>query len=63
MMTRSLTRIAILAAALFAVASVTTQAANRKITKVAGDVYRFQNNFHYSLVTVTNDGVVVVDPA
>jgi glyoxylase-like metal-dependent hydrolase (beta-lactamase superfamily II) len=34
----------------------------RSITKVAGDVYRFQNNFHYSLVTVTSAGVVVVDP-
>ncbi len=35
---------------------------NRAIEKVAGDVYRFQNNFHYSLVTVTETGVVVVDP-
>ena len=34
----------------------------RSITKVAGDVYRFQNNFHFSLVTVTSAGVVVVDP-
>ena len=34
----------------------------RSITKVVGDVYRFQNRFHYSLVTVTNVGVVVVDP-
>lgn len=37
------------------------QDAKREISKVAGDVYRFQNNFHYSLVTVTQDGVVVVD--
>lgn len=37
------------------------QDAKRGITKVAGDVYRFQNNFHYALVTVTNDSVVVVD--
>lgn len=34
----------------------------RAFTNVSGDVYRFQNNFHYSLVTVTDDGVVVVDP-
>ncbi len=34
----------------------------RGITKVAGDVYRFQNNFHFSLVTVTDQGVVIVDP-
>jgi glyoxylase-like metal-dependent hydrolase (beta-lactamase superfamily II) len=32
------------------------------IIKVAGDVYRFQNNFHFSLVTVTSAGVVVVNP-
>ncbi len=38
------------------------QNGKREITKVAGDVYRFQNNFHFSLVTVTNDGVVIVDP-
>ena len=38
------------------------QEAKRSITKVAGDVYRFQNNFHFSLVVVTNTGVVVVDP-
>ena len=25
-------------------------------------MYRFQNNFHFSLVTVTDAGVVVVDP-
>jgi glyoxylase-like metal-dependent hydrolase (beta-lactamase superfamily II) len=34
----------------------------RKIEPVAGDVYRFQNNFHYALVVVTDEGVVVVDP-
>lgn len=34
----------------------------RSIDKVAGDVYRFQNNFHFSLVVLTDDGVVVVDP-
>jgi glyoxylase-like metal-dependent hydrolase (beta-lactamase superfamily II) len=39
-----------------------SQDIKRSITKVAGDVYRFQNQFHYSLVTVTKTGVVVVDP-
>jgi glyoxylase-like metal-dependent hydrolase (beta-lactamase superfamily II) len=34
----------------------------RDLVHIAGDVYRFQNNAHYSLVTVTNDDVVVVDP-
>lgn len=48
---------------LFVMATVAVaQDAKREITNVAGDVYRFQNNFHFALVTVTNDGVVVVDP-
>lgn len=34
----------------------------RALTKVAGDVYRFQNNFHFSLVVMTDAGVAVVDP-
>ena len=36
--------------------------AKRSVTEVAKDVYRFQNNFHYSMVVVTDDGVVVTDP-
>lgn len=38
------------------------QEAKRSIKKIAGDVYYFQNNGHLSLVTVTNAGVVIVDP-
>ncbi len=34
----------------------------RAITHVAGDVYRFQNNFHYSVFMVTPEGVVATDP-
>ncbi|MDH3666081.1 MAG: MBL fold metallo-hydrolase [Paracoccaceae bacterium] len=34
----------------------------RELTQVAGNVWRFQNNFHYALVVDTSDGVVVVDP-
>lgn len=41
---------------------VTAQEAKREIVQVAGDVYRFQNNNHYALVTVTDAGVVIVDP-
>ncbi|PWQ95671.1 MBL fold metallo-hydrolase [Leucothrix arctica] len=37
-------------------------AADRAITKVAGDVYRFQNKFHFSIFVVTDKGVVVTDP-
>jgi len=46
------------------IASVATaqDAPKRSIEKIAGDVYRFQNNFHYSLVVLTSEGVVVVDP-
>ncbi len=38
------------------------QEARRGITNVTGDVYRFQNNFHFALVVETETGVVVVDP-
>jgi len=38
------------------------QDAKRSLKKVTGDVYRAQSNFHFSLVVVTKDGVVVVDP-
>ena len=34
----------------------------RELTRVEGDVYRFQNNFHASVVVVTSAGVVVTDP-
>jgi glyoxylase-like metal-dependent hydrolase (beta-lactamase superfamily II) len=34
----------------------------RSITKIAGDLYRFQNNFHYSVFLVTSDGIIVTDP-
>lgn len=34
----------------------------REITKVTGDVYRFQNKFHVNVFVITSDGVVVTDP-
>lgn len=34
----------------------------RTVTEVAKDIYRFQNNFHYSLVVITGEGAVVTDP-
>lgn len=37
-------------------------AADRSVTNITGDVYRFQNDFHYSMFVVTDDGVVVTDP-
>jgi len=37
-------------------------AQGRAVTNIAGDVYRFQNKFHYSIFVITDDGVVVTDP-
>jgi glyoxylase-like metal-dependent hydrolase (beta-lactamase superfamily II) len=34
----------------------------RAITSIAGDLYRFQNQFHYSVFLVTPAGIVVTDP-
>ena len=38
------------------------QDVKRELTNVAGDVWRFQNKFHFTTVVVTSDGVVVTDP-
>jgi len=40
----------------------TSFAQDRAVTKIAGDVYRFKNNFHFSIFVVTDNGVVVTDP-
>ena len=34
----------------------------RELTPLAGPVYRFRNNFHYSVVVVTHEGVIATDP-
>ena len=34
----------------------------RNVTNIAGDLWRFQNNFHYSVFLVTPDGVITTDP-
>jgi glyoxylase-like metal-dependent hydrolase (beta-lactamase superfamily II) len=34
----------------------------RAITPIAGDLYRFQNNFHYSVFLVTSDAIIATDP-
>lgn len=41
---------------------VLAQGAKRAIEKVTGDVYRFQNDFHYAMFVVTDEGIVVTDP-
>ena len=57
------------AAAAFAVGSLgTAQPASaqddvkREITNIAGDLYRFQNQFHFSVFLVTPEGVIATDP-
>jgi glyoxylase-like metal-dependent hydrolase (beta-lactamase superfamily II) len=54
---------AIAAALTFCLAgTASAQQAKRAITKIAGDLYRFQNNFHYSVFLVTPEGVIATDP-
>lgn len=45
-------------------APVTPSAQNpvREITKIEGEVYRFRNNFHYSVFAVTSAGIIATDP-
>ncbi len=49
---------------LIAVAAIpaVAQEAKRAITNIKGDVWRFQNNFHFSVFVITEDGVIVGDP-
>ena len=62
-MHRSFTRI-ILTVLLLLPASLAGAAGEvkREITKISGDLYRFQNKFHFSVFLVTDDGVIVTDP-
>ena len=34
----------------------------REVSQIAGNVYRFRNNFHYSVFAVTPAGVIATDP-
>lgn len=43
-------------------ATLFAQDAKRSITQIKGDLYRFQNNFHYSVFLVTPEGIIVTDP-
>jgi glyoxylase-like metal-dependent hydrolase (beta-lactamase superfamily II) len=43
-------------------AEANAQTDDRSITKIAGDLYRFQNRFHYSVFLVTREGILVTDP-
>jgi glyoxylase-like metal-dependent hydrolase (beta-lactamase superfamily II) len=46
----------------FAATPLLAQDTKRAITKIAGDLYRFQNKFHYSVFLVTPDGIIATDP-
>ncbi len=59
---RMIAGILALALCLWGGAAAAQQEAKRAITKIAGDLYRFQNNFHYSVFLVTPEGVIVTDP-
>ena len=55
--------LAVLACTLFLAATpLLAQDTKRAITKIAGDLYRFQNKFHYSVFLVTPDGIIATDP-
>jgi glyoxylase-like metal-dependent hydrolase (beta-lactamase superfamily II) len=43
-------------------AEANAQTEDRSITKIAGDLYRFQNRAHYSVFLVTPEGILVTDP-
>jgi len=43
-------------------AEANAQGDDRSITKIAGDLYRFQNRTHYSVFLVTPEGILVTDP-
>lgn len=53
---------AMVSAMVMAPGNARAQDVKRSINKVAGDVYRFQNQFHVNVFTITSAGVVVTDP-
>jgi glyoxylase-like metal-dependent hydrolase (beta-lactamase superfamily II) len=63
MLIRTLTTAIITAGiALPSIQGAQAQDIKRELTNVTGDVWRFQNKFHFSTVVVTSEGVVVTDP-
>ena len=51
-----------LAALLAPFAAFAQDAPERSITRLAGDVYRFQNQYHFSTFLVTDEGIIATDP-
>ena len=52
----------LIGAMLVAAGPALAQDAKRSITRITGDLYRFQNNFHFSVFLVTADGIIATDP-
>ena len=59
---RRITSIVVLALAFLITSNASLSAEKRSLTRIDGDLYRFQNNFHFSVVLVTDEGVMVTDP-
>jgi len=59
---RILTGCLILASLLLPSLTNAEEVSNKKISRIAGDLYRFQNKFHYSVFLVTPEGIIVTDP-
>jgi glyoxylase-like metal-dependent hydrolase (beta-lactamase superfamily II) len=52
-----------MAVSIGSIAAAQAQSApKREITQISGDLYRFQNNFHFSVFLVTPEGVIASDP-
>lgn len=52
----------LLSLALLAPAAAIAQAPVREISQIQGNLYRFRNNFHFSVFLVTSAGIVATDP-
>lgn len=59
---RRLAGVLTLVTCLLAGTAAVGQEVKRSITQIAGDLYRFQNNFHVSVFLVTPEGVIATDP-
>lgn len=64
MKTTRLTLSGLLAALLLTFSAIWTlaQEADRDIERIAGELYRFRNRFHYSVFAVTPEGIIATDP-
>jgi glyoxylase-like metal-dependent hydrolase (beta-lactamase superfamily II) len=61
-LTTAIAALAVLALAWAAPPAMAQDTPKRAITQISGDLYRFQNNFHFSVFLVTEAGVIVTDP-